>query len=157
MSTYTATILWNRAGAAFTDLEYSRAHRWSFDGGAEIPASASPQVVRPPLADPAGVDPEEAFVASLSSCHMLWFLALTAQRGFVVETYRDEAIGELGRNNEGREAMTRVMLRPQVRFSGNPRPTPADLAELHHQAHERCYIANSVRTEVTVDPATPDP
>jgi organic hydroperoxide reductase OsmC/OhrA len=157
MSTYTATIVWNRAGAAFTDRKYSRRHQWIFDGGVEVPASASPQVVRPPLSDPAGVDPEEAFVASLSSCHMLWFLALAAQRGFVVDTYRDEAIGELGRNREGREAMTRVILRPQAVFSGSSRPAAEELADLHHQAHQRCYIANSVRTEVTVEPATPGP
>lgn len=157
MSIYAATILWSRAGAVFTDRKYSRAHRWLFDGGAEVPASASPQVVRAPLSDPAGVDPEEAFVASLSSCHMLWFLALAAQRGFVVDTYRDEAIGELGRNSDGQEAMTRVVLRPQVVVSGSKHPTPEELADLHHQAHQRCYIANSVRTEVTVEPANPGP
>jgi organic hydroperoxide reductase OsmC/OhrA len=152
MSTYTATVSWERSGQAFTDRKYSRAHQWSFDGGAVVPASASPHVVRVPLSDPGGVDPEEAFVASLSSCHMLWFLAMAAQQGFLIDSYRDEALGELGRNAEGREAMIRVVLRPQVVYAGARRPTPAEIGAMHDQAHARCYIANSVRTEIRIEP-----
>ena len=152
MATYTATVLWLRGEAAFTDNRYSRAHTWSFDGGAEVPASASPHVVPVPLADPRGVDPEEAFVASLSSCHMLWFLSLAAMRGFRVESYRDEAIGELGKNAEGRQAMLTVVLRPNIVFSGEKAPSPEDLDRLHEESHHRCFIANSVRTEVRVEP-----
>jgi organic hydroperoxide reductase OsmC/OhrA len=152
MSIYTATVSWDRNGAVFTDRKYSRAHEWTFDGGTTVPASASPEVVRVPLSDPKGVDPEEGFVASLSSCHMLWFLYLAAQRGLVVDSYRDEARGELGKNPEGREAMVRVILSPKIGFSGGKVPTPEELEGLHHEAHELCYIANSVRTEVIVEP-----
>src|SRR5512134_3144101 len=113
MGVHQASVIWERAeGAKFVDNRYSRAHRWEFDGGAEVPASSSPHVVPVPLSDPAGVDPEEAFVASLSSCHMLWFLAIAAKRGFVVENYEDEAEGTMGTNDVGRTAMTRVILRP---------------------------------------------
>ena len=152
MGTYTATIHWNRGADVFTDRQYNRAHRWEFDGGASVPASASPQVVRAPLSDPSGVDPEEAFVAALSSCHMLWFLDLAARGGFVVDSYRDQAIGTLEKNAEGRHAMTRVVLRPEIRFGSGVRPDPEQLRELHQRAHELCYIANSVRTEVRVEP-----
>src|SRR5262245_54561777 len=120
MAEYKAIVTWDRpAGARFTDNRYSRAHRWTFDGGAQVPASSSPHVVPVPLSDPAGVDPEEAFVASLSSCHMLWFLSLAAKRGFVIESYRDEAVGILEKNAEGRPAITRVTLRPAIQFSGD--------------------------------------
>jgi len=155
MSLYTAIVTWDRSGSRFTDNRYSRAHRWTFDGGAEVPASASPQVVPVPLADPAGVDPEEAFVAALSSCHMLWFLFIAAKRGFTVDAYRDEARGELGRNREGRFAMTRVVLRPRIEFSGTALPDSDQLRAMHEEAHHECYIANSVHTVVTVEPPTP--
>jgi organic hydroperoxide reductase OsmC/OhrA len=150
MSRHTATVSWERAGARFTDNRYSRAHRWRFDGGVDVPASASPHVVREPLSDPAGIDPEEAFVAALSSCHMLWFLSIAAGRGFVVDSYRDEAEGTMGKNAEGRTAMTRVVLRPSIVFSG-PAPDAAALAEIHERAHHECFIANSVTTVVTVE------
>ncbi len=152
MGHYTAEIRWSRNGAAFTDNRYSRAHIWRFDGGAEVPASSSPHVVPLPLSDPAGVDPEEAFVASLSSCHMLWFLAIAAKRGFVVEAYEDEAEGTLGTNDNGRMAMTRVILRPRVEFVAPRLPTAADLDAMHHEAHAKCFIAASVHTEVLIEP-----
>ncbi len=152
MHEYKAVVEWTRDGATFTDNRYSRGHRWHFDEGVVVKASASPLVVRPPLSVAAAVDPEEAFVASLSSCHMLWFLALAARRGFVVDDYRDEALGILDRNAAGKLAMTRVLLRPAVRFAGAAQPSPEDLAALHHAAHEECYIANSVTTEVRCEP-----
>src|SRR6188474_2242754 len=112
MSTYSALITWERNGAAFIDNRYSRRHRWSFDGGVEVPASSSPHVVPLPLSVAAAVDPEEAFVAALASCHMLWFLSIAAKRGFVVESYRDEAVGVMAKNAAGKLSMTVVTLRP---------------------------------------------
>lgn len=149
---YLATVRWQRAGATFTDNRYSRAHEWHFDGGAVVPASSSPSVVPAPLSDAAGVDPEEAFVASLSSCHMLWFLAHAARRGFVVDRYEDAAIGTMGRNADGRMAMLKVVLRPRVTWAGDPRPAAADLDALHHRSHEDCFIASSVKAEVVIEP-----
>lgn len=151
MSEYTATIYWQRLGAAFTDNKYSRAHEWRFDGGVVVPASSSPHVVRIPLSDPSAVDPEEAFVASLSSCHMLFFLSLAAQQGWVVDDYEDRAVGVLGKNEAGRMAMTVVTLRPKVVFSGRA-PSAEQLAELHHRAHQECFIASSVKTDVRCEP-----
>lgn len=152
MAEYKATIAWQRGGAKFTDGRYPRAHRWRFDGGVEVPASSSPHVVPAPLSDPAAIDPEEAFVASLSSCHMLTFLYVAFKRGFVIEEYRDEAVGTLAKNTAGRMAMTVVTLRPAIRFAGDKLPTEADLAAMHHQAHDECFIANSVTTEVRCEP-----
>jgi organic hydroperoxide reductase OsmC/OhrA len=152
MSTHTATVEWTRSGAVFSDGKYRRAHAWRFDGGAVVRASASPHVVPVPLSDPAGVDPEEAFVVSLSSCHMLWFLSLAAKRGLVVDSYLDEAVGVMAPNAEGKLAITRVTLRPVVRFSGARAPSSDELRELHHLAHEECFLARSVRTEVVCDP-----
>jgi len=152
MSRYTAQVLWQRDGADFTGNRYSRRHRLRFDGGADVPGSASPHVVPQPLSDPAGVDPEEAFVASLASCHMLWFLALAARRGWTVERYTDNAEGVLARNAAGRMAMTQVTLRPHTEFSGDRRPTREELDALHHCAHEECFIANSVTTDVRCEP-----
>ena len=153
MSTYTAEIRWSRGPAEkFTDQRYSRAHTLRFDGGAVVPASSSPHVVPPPQSDPRGVDPEEAFVASLASCHMLWFLSIAAKRGHVVDSYADDATGVMERNAAGRLAMTRVTLRPRVAFSGAKPPDRTALDVLHHEAHEECYIASSVRTEVVVEP-----
>ncbi|HSV21318.1 MAG TPA: OsmC family protein [Casimicrobiaceae bacterium] len=153
MAEHTTTIEWQRGEAHFIDNRYSRAHTWSFDGGARVPASASPHVVRPPFSDPAAVDPEEAFVASLSSCHMLWFLSIAAGKGYRVDRYTDAATGTLARNANGRMAMTRVVLRPRIEFSGDKRPGAEDIAAMHHQAHEACFIANSVSTEVVCEPA----
>jgi organic hydroperoxide reductase OsmC/OhrA len=151
MSHYTAVISWERGGADFLGNKYSRRHLWSFDGGANVPGSSSPHVVPVPLSDPTAVDPEEAFVASLSSCHMLWFLSLAGKRGFSVDRYRDAAEGEMAKNAEGKLAMTVVTLKPEVAFDGTA-PTRAELDALHHEAHERCFIANSVKTEVRCVP-----
>jgi organic hydroperoxide reductase OsmC/OhrA len=153
MSIYTATISWTRGTQTYTDGKYSRAHKWRFDGGLEVPGSSSPHVVRPPLSDVAAVDPEEAFVASLASCHMLFFLDFARRGGFVVDSYEDSAEGVLAKDTEGRMAMTVVTLRPQVAFSGEKRPTKEELDHLHHRSHGECFIANSVKTEVRVEPA----
>jgi organic hydroperoxide reductase OsmC/OhrA len=140
----------------FTDNRYSRKHLWLFDGGVEVPASASPHSVPPPFSVAAAVDPEEAFVAAISSCHMLWFLALAAKKGFVVDEYRDNAIGTMGRNTKGKIVVETVQLRPLVTFSGDREPTPAELTALHHEAHETCYIANSINTLVSCEPVHAD-
>jgi organic hydroperoxide reductase OsmC/OhrA len=145
-----ALIHWARGSAPFTDNRYSRGHTWRFDGGIEVPASSSPSVLRVPLSVEAAVDPEEAFVAALSSCHMLWFLSLAAAGGWRVDDYRDDAVGVMGRNAAGKTAMLHVTLRPRVKFSGEPQPAPAELERLHHRAHEECFIANSVTTEVRI-------
>ena len=152
MAEYKAVVAWQRDGAKFTDNRYSRGHRWSFDGGVEVPASASPHVVALPLSVETAVDPEEAFVASLSSCHMLFFMSYAAKRGFVVDSYRDEAVGIMEKNAEGRMAMTRVTLRPDVRFSGERRPSAGEADAMHHDAHESCFIANSVKTALFCEP-----
>lgn len=153
MSTHTATIRWSRDGAeGFAKGQYSRAHEWVFDGGAVVPASASPHVVPKPWSDEAGVDPEEAFVASLSSCHMLFFLDFARRAGFVIDSYIDEAEGVMEKRPDGRICMSRVRLRPQIKWSGEKRPDDAEIAELHHKAHDSCFIANSVTSEVTVEP-----
>ncbi len=152
MSSHVATIAWQRGDAAFTGARYSRSHRWSFDGGAEVPASASPALVAAPWSDPTGVDPEEAFVAAISSCHLLWFLSIACERGFMVERYRDDAEGVLGKDASGRLAITRVTLRPRAEFSGERRPTDAEVDELHHAAHEKCFLANSVKSDVRCEP-----
>jgi organic hydroperoxide reductase OsmC/OhrA len=150
---YHARIRWERGAAAFTDNRFSRGHSWRFDGGVEVPASSSPHVVRVPLSVEAAVDPEEAFVAALSSCHMLWFLSLAAGARWRVDAYEDDASGVMGKNSAGKTAMVRVTLRPRVAFSGEPLPSAADIAQLHHRAHEECFIANSVTTEVRIEPA----
>lgn len=153
MTEFTATIDWQRdAQAPFTDNRYSRRHAWRFDGGAVVPGSSSPHSVPLPWSDASAVDPEEAFVAALSSCHMLWFLHLAARAGFTVDAYRDEALGVMARNAEGRQAMTVVTLRPAVTWGGERRPGAAEVNRLHHAAHEACYIANSVRSEVRCEP-----
>lgn len=154
MSTYTAGIRWNRGEQKFTDNRYSRAHTWQFDGGTTVPASASPHVVPLPMSDATAVDPEEAFVASLSSCHLLWFLSLAAKRGYVVDAYADDAVGVMAKNAAGKLAMTKVTLRPLVIFSGAEPPDRAALDALHHAAHEECFIAASVRNEVVIEPRT---
>ena len=150
---YTATIEWRRSeGEAFTDQRYSRGHSWSFDGGITVPASSAPSSVRLPFSREDAVDPEEAFVAALSSCHMLTFLYLAAKAKFVVESYRDEASGEMIPNEAGRLWVSTVTLAPQIAFSSERRPSAAELDALHHEAHEQCFIANSVKTAITVSP-----
>ena len=151
MSTYTATIRWSRIGDGdFTKGQYSRAHTWEFDGGVTVPASPSPHVVPAPWSDLNAVDPEEAFVASLSSCHMLFFIDFARRAGLVIEDYVDEAEGILEKRPDRKMAMTHVTLHPRITWSGDA-PDEASIAELHHRAHEACFIANSVTTEVTID------
>jgi organic hydroperoxide reductase OsmC/OhrA len=152
LSHYSAVISWNRRGAPFVDKRYSRAHQWTFDGGVVLPASSSPQSVPVPYSDPGAVDPEEAFVAGLSSCHMLWFLAIAAKNGYCVESYRDEAVGVMGRNARGKLCVTDVHLHPHTVFTGTRVPSSESLREMHDEAHEECYLANSVTTLVTADP-----
>ena len=151
MTTYTATIRWSRDGAeGFAKGQYSRAHEWAFDGGHVMPASASPHIVPAPWSDSAGVDPEEAFVASLSSCHMLFFVDFSRRAGFVLDSYVDEAEGVMEKREDGAMWMSRVTLRPKVEWSGDA-PDAAALAGLHHKAHDACFIANSVTSEVVVE------
>ena len=150
MHRHTARVSWTRRDEVFSDHRYSRAHRWTFDGGAEVPASSSPLVVRVPFSDPKGVDPEEALIAALSSCHMLFFLDFASRAGFIVESYVDDAVGTMGKDEEGFEYVAEIELRPVITFSGDKRPTAADLADLHHRSHDVCYIARSVKSKVTV-------
>jgi len=150
MSTHTATITWNRHNATFTDSRYSRAHTWQFDGGVTVPASSSPHVVPIPYSDASNVDPEEAFVAALSSCHMLGFLFLAAKQGLIVDQYIDQVAGTMGKNDTGREAVTSVTLSPHIVFSGDKTPQESDVDALHHEAHELCFLANSVKTIIEV-------
>ena len=152
MANYFAEILWERGDQDFLNNRYSRKHRLRFDGGVEFPGSSSPHVVPLPMSDAGAVDPEEAFVASLSSCHMLWFLSIAAQQKFCVDFYRDHALGVMGRDSAGRIFMSCVTLRPEVVFSGALLPTRTQIDQLHHAAHTECYIANSVRSEVRCEP-----
>ena len=154
MSTHVAMVHWQRGDATFSDGRYSRRHAWTFDGGAVVAASPSPQVVPAPWSDPAAVDPEEAFVAAVSSCHMLWFLSIAAERGLVVDRYEDEAQGTMTRIAPGRQAITTIVLRPCIAFAGATPPTAGDIQALHEAAHERCFIANSVKTEIRVEMRT---
>lgn len=159
MSEHTASIHWHRSDGDFLAGRYSRGHTWTFDGGVVVPASASPTVVPLPYADPAGVDPEEAYVASIASCHMLWYLALAARRGFVVERYTDTATGVLTKDAHGKEWLSQVTLVPVVTYGTGHAPSPAEETAVHHAAHEACFIANSVRTMITIRSggATPTP
>jgi len=151
MSQYTATVVWTRApDAPFKDNKYSRAHEWRFDGGAVVKASSAPSSVKVPLSDPTAVDPEEALVAALSSCHMLFFLSYAASAGFVIDRYEDEAVGEMGKNAKGKTAIVKVTLRPKITWVGAP-PSAEQLDQLHHRSHDSCYIANSVSAEVVVE------
>jgi organic hydroperoxide reductase OsmC/OhrA len=150
MTTHTALITWNRQGADYIDRKYSRAHQWRFDGGQVVPASSSPHVVRTPYSDPAAVDPEEAFVAALSSCHMLWFLDFAARAGYVVESYTDRAEGHMARREDGQEWVAKVILSPEVQFTGDKKPDEAAVRALHEAAHGSCFLAHSVRSEIII-------
>jgi organic hydroperoxide reductase OsmC/OhrA len=153
MHEYTAEVSWARApGESFVDNRYSRRHALRFDGGAELAGSSSPLSVPLPMSDASAVDPEEMFVASISSCHMLWFLGLAVKQKFCVDRYFDAAVGVMEKTAEGRVAVTRVTLRPEVIFSGERTPSHAEIEALHHEAHEACYIANSVKSEVVCEP-----
>ena len=150
---YGAEVLWQRAPhEAFTDNRYSRRHLLRFDGGTEVPASSSPHSVPLPMSDAAAVDPEEGFVASIASCHMLWFLSLAAQQRYVVDHYRDMAQGVMTKNAAGKLWVSTVTLRPEVRFTGEHQPSREQLLHLHHRAHDECFIANSVKSEVRCEP-----
>jgi organic hydroperoxide reductase OsmC/OhrA len=152
MSEHTATVHWQRhAHEVFSDNRYHRRHDWHFDGGAVVPGSSAPTSVPLPWSDPAAVDPEEAFVASLSSCHLLWFLHLAGKAGWVVDDYQDDAVGVMARRPDGRLAVTTVTLRPLVRFAGT-QPTAEQHETLHHDAHAQCFIANSVTSELRCEP-----
>ena len=151
MSKHAADLDW-RSDGEFVSGRYSRRHLIRFDGGVSIACSSSPSVVPEPMSDASAVDPEEALVASVASCHMLWFLSLAQAAGFDILSYSDRAEGEMGRIAPGRMAVTRIVLRPVVDFAGRE-PDPAELDRLHHQAHERCFIANSLKTEIVVEAA----
>ena len=150
MSEHKAIINWQRNNADFLKGRYSREHTWSFDGGAVVPASASPANVPGPYANAACVDPEEAFVASISSCHMLWFLFLASKQGFEVESYRDEAVGAMTKNEKCISWVSSVTLNPRIAYTGTKQPSRAEEDRLHHLAHEQCFIANSIKTQVSV-------
>lgn len=152
MAQYTAEVLWLRNEQDFISNRYSRRHLLRFDGGVEVAGSSSPHVVPLPMSDAAAIDPEEAFVASLSSCHMLWFLSIASKRKFCVDRYFDAAVGTMGKNADGKFAMLVVTLKPEVIFSGERVPTAEQIEHMHHEAHDECFIANSVKTEVRCEP-----
>ena len=156
MAEHKAMIRWasSEDGEAFLKGRFSRAHTWTFDGGLTVPASAAPSVIPAPFSDPAGVDPEEAYVAAIASCHMMSFLYVAMRAGFVVERYEDDAVGAMRKNEHGAIWVGAVTLRPRIDFGAGTRPTPAEVEQLHHRAHEQCFIANSVKTEITVEPVT---
>jgi organic hydroperoxide reductase OsmC/OhrA len=153
MSEHKAIIRWKRTSEEFLKGKYSREHTWSFDGGLTVPASPSPSVVPVPFSNPANVDPEEAYVASISSCHMLTFLFVASKQGFQVDSYEDEAIGHMTKNEKGVPWVSSVTLHPKIVYGDAKLPTAADLDHLHHLAHEQCFIANSIKTQVKVSSA----
>jgi len=152
MSEYTAVIRWTLSeDEIFSDNQYSRGHTWEFDGGVVVPASSSPHVVPLPYSVETNVDPEEAFIAALSSCHMLVFLSIAAKRKYIIESYNDNAVGLMEKGADGKTSVTKVRLRPHIIFSGERQPTMEQLEKMHHLSHENCFIANSVKTEVTTE------
>lgn len=151
MGEYKATVRWQQTEGSFREGKYSRKHTWSFDGGLSVPASSSPQVVRVPYSDPAGVDPEEAFVAAISSCHMLTFLYLAQKQGFDVESYEDDAVGMMTKNAQRVSWVSSVVLTPRIRYAGERRPSREELQKLHDDAHHECFIAQSVKTDIQVN------
>ena len=151
MQQFEAQIRWQRGSQTFSDNRYSRAHEWQLDGGLRVPCSSSPLSVPLPMSDPAAIDPEEALVAALSSCHMLFFLSIAARQGFVVDEYRDNAVGTMDKNVDGKKAMTLITLRPAVSFGGERQPSRAELDAIHHDAHDQCYIANSIKADVVIE------
>jgi organic hydroperoxide reductase OsmC/OhrA len=155
MSEHKATIRWKRTSADFLKGRYSREHTWTFDGGLTVAASPAPAVVPVPFSNPANIDPEEAFVASLSSCHMLTYLYLAGRQGFQVDSYEDDAVGAVTKNERGIPWISAITLHPKIAYSGEKLPAPADEERLHHLAHEQCFIANSIKTAVTVAAGSP--
>jgi organic hydroperoxide reductase OsmC/OhrA len=154
MAEHKAVIRWRHTTGDFLSGKYSREHTWTFDGGVVVPASPAPSVVRPPYSNEANVDPEEALVAAISSCHMLTFLHVASKRGFAVDSYDDHAVGIMAKNERGAWWVSQVTLRPEIAYSGTA-PTPEQEAELHEAAHHECFIANSVKTEIRVDVKPP--
>lgn len=150
MSEHIAIVKWQRDRAKFTDNQYSREHIWEFDGGLKIAASSSPQVVPIPYSNPDCIDPEEAFIASISSCHMLWFLSIAAKKKLVVENYQDRVVGLMGKNKEGKLAIIQIRLCPEIIFERDNLPTEAQIKEMHQEAHHNCFLANSVKTKIIV-------
>ncbi len=144
-------VEWSRGEAGFLDGRYHRSHRWTFDGGVVVPASSSPEIVPVPMSDPSAVDPEEAFVAALSSCHMLWFLAIAAKRRWIVDSYLDEAHGVMSYDTNGRLVVGEVLLRPAIVWGGADAPSGKNVAEMHHEAHAECFLANSVKTKIRIE------
>ena len=152
MSEYYAKVIWTRAmEEGYIDNKYSRAHEWIFDGGVSVPASSSPHVVPLPYSVEGNVDPEEAFIASLSSCHMLFFLSIAAKKKYVIDRYIDEPVGVMEEDKDGKISMTKITLRPQIEFSGDRQPTYDQIDRIHHLSHEQCFLANSVRTEIAIE------
>lgn len=152
MAQYTAEILWLRGEQTFLDKRYSRRHVIRFDGGVEFVGSSSPHSVPLPMTDPAAVDPEEMFIASLSSCHMLWFLFIAARNNFCVDRYSDSVSGVMEKNAQGKTWMSSVTLKPNVLFSGHKVPTREEIVKMHEEAHGECFLANSVKTDVRIEP-----
>jgi len=152
-ATFTVTVQWLRGDAIFTDKKYSRAHTWTFDGGAVVKGSSSPHSVPLPYSDQSGVDPEEALVAALTSCHMLFFVGGAARDGWVIDSYTDNPVGIMEKNAAGKLYVSRITLHPKIVFSGDKQPTAAQIEALHHWSHEECYVANSIRAEVLIEPA----
>ena len=152
---YYATVEWQRQGAVFIDNKYSRGHVWRFDGGVEVPGSSAPSSVPLPYSVAAAIDPEEALVAAVSSCHMMFFLSFAAEHSFVVDRYLDDAVGAMTPNERGKLYVSKIELNPDVTFSGSKQPNQQELDALHHHAHEECYIANSVKADVIVRPRRP--
>ena len=151
MAEHKATIHWRRTSPDFLGGKYSREHTWSFDGGLTVPGSSAPSVVPVPYSNEAAVDPEEAFVASVSSCHMLSFLYIACKQGFEIDSYKDDAVGHMAKNEKGVPWVSTVVLNPEIDFNGRRVPNAQELEQLHHQAHEQCFIANSIKTEVKVN------
>jgi len=150
VSEHRAGIAWKLSGSSFVKGQYSREHTWTFDGGVTVPASPSPAAVPAPCSNPANVDPEEAFVASIASCHMLTFLWVASRQGFLVESYEDDAVGVMTKNERRVSWVSAVTLHPRIVYGGDRRPSPEDEGRLHHEAHEQCFIASSVKTQITV-------
>jgi organic hydroperoxide reductase OsmC/OhrA len=153
MKQFEAKLAWRRGAQPFLDQRYSRAHEWEFDGGLSVPASSSPLSVPLPMSVADNIDPEEALVAATASCHMLFFLSIAAKRGHTVESYTDSPVGLLEKDGKGRMAMTNITLRPDIVFAGVAWPSEEEIAAIHHEAHDKCYIANSLKTEITIEPA----
>lgn len=149
MSEHHATIFWQRTGEEFEKGRYSREHTWTFDGGAVVNASPSPTIVPAPFSNAANVDPEEAFIASVASCHMLFFVDFARRSKYIVDSYEDKAVGTLGKLDTGDMWISEVKMHPKVIFSGPTQPTPEQIEDLHHRAHKACFISNSVRSKVS--------